>query len=90
VKTLAFGVLIAVIIGGLVGTLLLRDPGYVLITYANVAVETSLWVGLLVLIAVYFLLRVVGGAVHGLSRGQLRLSHWRSGRKQRRANPAPL
>ena len=89
-KTLAFGVLIAVIIGGLVGTLLLRDPGYVLITYANVAVETSLWVGLLVLIAVYFLLRVVGGAVHGLSRGQLRLSHWRSGRKQRRARRQTL
>ena len=37
--------LVAVLVlGGVAGDLVARDPGYVLITYDGLAVETSLWI----------------------------------------------
>ena len=51
-KLFAFALLVAIVLGGLVGTLLVRDPGYVLIAYADTALETSLWVAVLLLVAV--------------------------------------
>ncbi len=50
-------VVVAVVLGGLIGTLVVRDPGYILVSYADMAVETSLWFGLLVLLALYLLIR---------------------------------
>jgi len=85
VKLLALAVLVAVVVGGLVGTLLVRDPGYVLVTYADTVVETSLWVALLSLSAFYFVLRVVIYLVRTLGRGQLKILRWSSGRRARSA-----
>ena len=52
---------IALVVGGAVGTLMSRDPGYVLVSYADMSLETSLWFALLALIVGYFLLRFIIG-----------------------------
>ncbi len=48
----------AAILGGLVGTLMLRDPGYVLVAYADRVLETSFWFALLLLVLAYAVLRL--------------------------------
>ncbi|MFM8353663.1 MAG: hypothetical protein ACKOBM_01990, partial [Gammaproteobacteria bacterium] len=45
-------------IGGLAGLLISRDPGYVLVVYDRIALETGLWVALLLLALAYLALRV--------------------------------
>ena len=41
---------IAIVLGGLVGMLVVQDPGYVLVSYADMALETSLWFALMLLL----------------------------------------
>jgi HemY protein len=48
---------VAVVLGGLVGMLVVRDPGYVLVAYADAAIETSLWFALVLLGLVYLAIR---------------------------------
>jgi len=48
---------VAVVLGGLIGTLVVRDPGYVLLSYGDMAFETSLWFALVLLALAYLLLR---------------------------------
>jgi len=81
----ALVVLLAVLMGGLVGTLMVRDPGYVLITYADTAMETSLWLAILLLAGIYLTLRGVSFVVRNLAQGHFRVSRWRSGRRARTA-----
>jgi HemY protein len=50
-------VIVAVVLGGLIGTLVVRDPGYVLLSYGDLAFETSLWFALVLLALAYLLLR---------------------------------
>jgi HemY protein len=50
-------VIVAVVLGGLIGTLVVRDPGYVLLSYGDMAFETSLWFALVLLALAYLLLR---------------------------------
>ena len=84
-KILALAVLAAIVLGGLIGTLLVRDPGYVLVAYADTVLETSLWVALLLLIGLYLLVRGISFVVKKLIQGQSRVLRWRSGRKLRAA-----
>ncbi len=62
------------------------DPGYVLVAYRNYTVETSLWVGILVLLlftlVVYFALRLL----RRLVGGQASLAGWVDGRRTRAAS----
>ena len=62
-------ILIALLAGVAVVALIETDPGYVLLSYGNYTLESSLWVGLLALalftFAVYFLLRLVRKALSG-------------------------
>ncbi len=48
---------VAVVLGGLIGTLVVRDPGYVLLSYGDMAFETSLWFALVLLALAYLILR---------------------------------
>jgi HemY protein len=82
---LVIGLFLAIILGGLVGTMLIRDPGYVLISYADTVVETSLWVGLLLLAGIYLLLRGTTYLLRKITQSQSRVLGWHSGRKQRAA-----
>ena len=74
---------IALIVGGAVGTLMSRDPGYVLVSYENMSVETSLWFALLALIVGYFVLRVVIGLSMRLIRTGAGVALWQQNRRAR-------
>lgn len=84
-KVFIFALFVAIALGGLVGTLLVRDPGYVLVAYADTVLESSLWVALLVLVLLYLTVRSVGFLIRKLTQGQSQMLRWRSGRKARTA-----
>lgn len=77
-------------IGGLVGILINRDPGYVLVVFDRIALETSLWVALLLLALAYGGLRVTLFLVARLRRGPSGLLEWRARRRQRTADERTL
>lgn len=61
--------LIAVVVAGFIGTLVARDPGYVLISYGGASLQTGIWVAIAILLAGGFaifyalrLLRIVGSS----------------------------
>ena len=78
-------VVLAVVIGGAVGTLMSRDPGYVLVSYADMSFETSLWFALLALIVGYFVLRLVIGVWMRLIRTGAGVATWQQNRRARMA-----
>ena len=76
-------VLIALLVGVGIVAIIETDPGYVLVAYGNYTVETSLWVGI-VLLAVFTLL--IYAAVRFLRRlvgGQNSLYSWLGSRRTR-------
>ncbi|HAK51433.1 MAG TPA: hypothetical protein DCM54_05940 [Gammaproteobacteria bacterium] len=79
-------VLICVVLAGWIGTLIARDPGYVLIAYESYRFQTSLWIMLAILVVVvvgaYYLLRLLRLFVVGPAN----LKGWRTSRKVRRAD----
>ncbi|TCK16812.1 HemY protein [Thiogranum longum] len=75
-KLLLIGVL--VLLGSVAAALFaLPDPGYILIGYGNISVETSLVVFIIVLLVGYLALRMLAG----LWRMPVRIRHW-SGQRQ--------
>lgn len=78
-------VLIALLAGVAIVALIETDPGYVLIAYGNYTLESSVWVGLLLLLLftglVYLSLRLV----RKLMSGQNSLVSWLGSRKSRKA-----
>lgn len=80
-----FLLIVALVLGGLIGTLVVRDPGYVLISYADMAVETSLWFALILLVASYLLIRLVMLTLRRSRLGTGRFGSWLRQRKSRQA-----
>jgi HemY protein len=78
-------VAVAVVLGGLVGTLVIRDPGYVLISYGDMAVETSLWFALIALAVLYLSVRLVLWILTRSGRSTGRFGSWLKTRKGRQA-----
>ncbi|MCZ6617451.1 MAG: heme biosynthesis protein HemY [Gammaproteobacteria bacterium] len=76
---------IAMVLGGLVGTLVVRDPGYVLVAFADFAVETSLWFAVLILLGLYFLIRFTVFVSTRFLRGGGSFGTWNRRRKVRGA-----
>jgi len=74
---------IAVVLGGLVGTLVVRDAGYVLVSYDDFAIETSLWFAVLILSGLYFLIRFAVYLSTRLLRGGGNFGTWNRRRKVR-------
>ncbi|MCZ6658306.1 MAG: heme biosynthesis protein HemY [Gammaproteobacteria bacterium] len=77
--------IVAIVLGGLVGTLMVRDPGYLLVVYDRQAVETSLWFAAILLIGLYFVVRLLVFVTARLIQGKGSLSEWN---RQRRAQGA--
>lgn len=88
VRVLRIVTLLAV--GGLAGILINRDPGYVLVVFDRMALETSLWVALFLLALAYVGLRLTLFLVARLRRGPSGLLAWRAGRRQRAADERTL
>ncbi len=84
-KVFVLALFVAIALGGLVGTLLVRDPGYVMVAYADTVLETSLWVALAGLVLLYAAVRAVGYLLRKVTQGQSQMLRWRSGRKVRAA-----
>jgi len=78
-------VAVAVVLGGLVGTLVIRDPGYVLISYGDMAVETSLWFALISLAVLYLFVRLVLWILTRSGQSTGRFGSWLKTRKGQQA-----
>lgn len=74
-------VAVALLLGGLVGTLVVRDPGYVLIAYADSAIETSLWFSIVVLVTGYFALRLAVWTFSRTAKSGGKVGKWLRRRK---------
>ncbi|MDH3643227.1 MAG: heme biosynthesis protein HemY [Gammaproteobacteria bacterium] len=76
---------VALVLGGLVGTLVVRDPGYVLIAYDQMALETSLWFAVLLLVAAYFVIRAIVFLFVRFAAGRGNLGAWNRERRFKNA-----
>jgi HemY protein len=77
--------IIAVVLGGLIGTLVVRDPGYVLLSYGDMAFETSLWFALVLLALTYMALRFLFWLFARTMASTGRLGSWLKRRKATKA-----
>ena len=78
--------LVAVLVlGGVAGDLVARDPGYVLVTYDGMAIETSLWIAVVGVIVGLFMLWLTAFLVTRLLRSWGMLGRWSSRRRQEAA-----
>jgi HemY protein len=82
-RRLLVAFVVALVVGGAVGTLMVRDPGYVLITYDDMSFETSVWFALLALLVGYFALRFVFGVAARIARGGAGIAAWQQNRRAR-------
>ena len=75
----------ALVLGGFVGMLVVRDAGYVLVSYDTFAVETSVWFGVLILAGLYFLIRFSVFVSTKIMRGGGNFGTWNRRRRVRGA-----
>ncbi|QFU77116.1 heme biosynthesis protein HemY [Halioglobus maricola] len=75
--------LIALLLGVGIVAVIETDPGYVLVAYGNYTVETSLWVGLLILALFTLVIYLIVRLFRRLVGGQNSLSTWLGGRRSR-------
>jgi HemY protein len=78
-------VLVALLLGVGVVALIETDPGYVLVAYGNYTLESSLWVGLLLLFALILVIYLAMRLVFRLIGSQRTLASWLGMRKSHHA-----
>lgn len=78
-------ILLALLLGVGVVAVIETDPGYVLLSYGNYTLETSLWVGLLLLVLFVLVIYVVLNLLYRLIGGQRILVNWWGSRKAHHA-----
>lgn len=78
-------ILVALLLGVGVVALIETDPGYLLIAYGNYSLESSLWVGLLLLVLATMVLYFAIAAIRKLLGGQQSLAAWLGSRRSRAA-----
>lgn len=76
---------VAIVLGGLIGTLVVRDAGYVLISYGDMALETSLWFALILLAVIYLAIRLLMWIFSRTLSSTGRLGSWMRQRKASKA-----
>jgi HemY protein len=77
-------ILVALLLGVGVVALIETDPGYILLSYGNYTLETSLWVGLLLLALFTLVIYIILRLIYRLIGGQRSLVSWLGTRKTRR------
>lgn len=82
------GLVLALLLGGLLGLLMARDPGYVLVAWDGMSLETSLWFGLVLLVVGWVaivgfvrLVRRLAGSGGGVARWLDARRHGSAGRR---------
>jgi HemY protein len=81
---------LALVVGGAVASLMMREPGYVLLVYAPWSIETSLWFFLLVLVAAYVAVRVTISLFLRIARSRSGIRSWTESRRLRHAHEQTL
>ncbi|MEZ5573455.1 MAG: heme biosynthesis HemY N-terminal domain-containing protein [Halioglobus sp.] len=81
-KLFAF-VLMALLVGVGIVVVIQTDPGYVLVSYGNYTLESSLWVGLLLLLLLVMLVFLLLRLAYRIVGGQRTLFSWLGARKVR-------
>ena len=74
------------VLGGLLGLLMVRDPGYLVLAYDGAVLETSLWFGLLLLVVTYVAVRLLLFVLGSLLGGRGLFTAWRARAAQQRTN----
>ena len=74
-------VAVALAVGGLLAAAMLHDPGYVLISYADMTVEASLWFALAALLALWLGIATVFFLIRRSRLGGARLNGWLTRRR---------
>ncbi len=77
--------LLALLLGALLGALMLHDSGYLLLVYGDYSLETSFWGGILLLAALLLVAKLVALLLGGLLLAKSRLQRWNQLRLQRRS-----
>lgn len=76
--------LLILLIAGVTGALIARDPGYVLMLWGDASLETSLWFAVLLLFIAWLSWRVLAATVAVLLGSRGSIQAWRHRRQQRR------
>jgi len=79
-------ILAVVLVAALLGMAVAEDPGYLLIAWRNFSIETSIWVGLGFLLALWLLVLLVRALVRVLNASGRRINPWSRRNLQQRAN----
>lgn len=69
-----------------VGIKIHKDPGYVLITYQNWSLETTLWFAILVILLVFLIFYLLSRLLRGTSTVSEKFGIWLEERRARKAN----
>ena len=79
-------ILVVLLASAVLGMAVAEDPGYVLIAWRNMSMETSIWVALLFLIALWLLFKLLRVIVRLLTASGRRVNPWSRRNRERRAH----
>ena len=85
IRTLAYAAA-WVVVGGLLGSLMLRDAGYVLIAYDRATFETSVWFALAAVLLLWVLARALVALARRVLHGPRDVADWMKKRRETTAN----
>lgn len=79
-------VLVVLLIAALLGMAVAEDPGYLLIAWRNVSIETSIWVGIGALLVFWLVLVLLRALVRMVNASSRTVNPWSRHNRSRRAN----
>lgn len=85
-KVLLILALILLLIGTVVGELIIKDPGYVLLSYQQTTIETSIWGLVMISVIGFLLLHLALRLLKFVLERRQKLHEWRQKRSRIRAN----
>ena len=76
------GWLLVLLLGGILGILIQREPGYVMLSYQQYSLEMSLWVLLLMTVVLYFICDRIVQLLRFLLRAPANIRQWKKTRDE--------
>lgn len=89
-KLLYIIALLLLLAGTLVGELMVKDPGYVLVSYNHTTLETSIWGLAMMLVAAFIVFHLILVSIRYLLERRKRLSAWNEERHHKHASRRTL